>query len=140
MARITVKHRHGRTFDINIRGYSLLSDEPVPIGEDEGPSPTELMVAGLAACAAEEAMRSLSQMNLPYEDLEVEASFTWDAASERVATVGLLVSLPPGLSHDALSSVETAMLSCPARKMLTQPPDVRYDFTGRVFTAEAAGL
>jgi putative redox protein len=132
MARITVKHRHSQTFDINIRGYALLSDEPVPIGEDEGPSPTELMVAGLASCAAEEAMKSLAALGLPYQDLEIEADFAWDVESERVASVRLVVSLPSDLDEAAASALEAAMMSCPARKMLTQPPSVQYDFSGSI--------
>jgi hypothetical protein len=41
VARITVKHRHGQSFDIQVRGYPLVSDEPVTLGgDDEGPTPT----------------------------------------------------------------------------------------------------
>ena len=130
MARITVKHRYAQAFDIDIRGMRLLSDEPVVLGgEDEGPTPTELMVAGLAACAAEEGLRHLSQMGLPFEPLEIEADFSWDLGSERVAAVQLAVTLPPDLSDSEVQAVEKAMLACPARKMLTQPPSVDYEFS-----------
>lgn len=132
MARITVKHRYAQAFDIDIRGMRLLSDEPVVLGgEDEGPTPTELMVAGLAACAAEEGLRHLSQVGLPFEPLEIEADFGWDAGSERIASVRLVVTLPPDLSDADVQAVEKAMLACPARKMLTQPPSVDYEFSSR---------
>jgi putative redox protein len=132
VARITVKHRYGQAFDIDIRGSRLLSDEPVVLGgEDGGPTPTELMVAGLAACAAEEGLRHLSSRGLPFQPLEVEADFAWDVASERVASVQLAVTLPSDLSDADVREVETAMLSCPARKMLTQPPSVDYEFSSR---------
>jgi putative redox protein len=132
MARITVKHRYAQAFDIDIRGMRLLSDEPVVLGgEDEGPTPTELMVAGLAACAAEEGLRHLSQRGLPFEPLEIEADFAWDAESERVATVRLAVTLPSDLSDADIRAVEQSMLGCPARKMLTQPPGVDYEFSSR---------
>jgi putative redox protein len=130
MARITVKHRYGQAFDIDIRGIRLLSDEPVVLGgEDEGPTPTELMVAGLAACAAEEGLRRLSQEGLPYQPFEIEADFAWDAGSERVASVRLAVVLPSDLSDAAVKAVESAMLACPARKMLTEPPSLDYVFS-----------
>jgi uncharacterized OsmC-like protein len=132
MARITVKHRYAQAFDIDIRGMKLLSDEPVVLGgEDEGPTPTELMVAGLAACAAEEGLRHLTQVGLPFEALEIGADFTWDVASERIATVRLTVTLPPDLSDADVLEVEKAMLTCPARKMLTQPPNLDYQFNTR---------
>ncbi len=136
MARITVKHRTAQSFDIDIRGIRLLSDEPVVLGgEDEGPTPTELMIAGLAACAAEEGLRYLTSTGLPFQPLAVEADFTWDMASERVATVKLAVTLPPDLSDSDVTAVEAAMLSCPARKMLTQPPGVEYTFSSKPIVA-----
>jgi putative redox protein len=132
MARITVRHRDAQAFDIDIRGMRLLSDEPVALGgEDEGPTPTELMVAGLAACAAEEGLRHLSQMGLPFESLQIEADFAWDARTERVASVSLAVSLPSDLSEAQVQAVERAMLACPARKMLTEPPSIEYEFSNR---------
>ena len=132
MARITVKHRYAQAFDIDIRGMRLLSDEPVALGgEDEGPTPTELMVAGLAACAAEEGLRHLSQMGLPFESLLIEADFAWDSGAERVASVSLAVALPSDLGDAEVQAVERAMLACPARKMLTEPPSVEYQFSSR---------
>ena len=137
MARITVRHRTAQSFDIDIRGIRLLSDEPVGLGgEDEGPTPTELMIAGLAACAAEEGLRYLTSTGLPFQPLEVEADFTWDAASSRVATVRLEVTLAPDLSSEDVEAVQAAMLSCPARKMLTEPPEVAYRFSSRPVAAK----
>jgi putative redox protein len=129
MARITIKHRLGRSFDIAIRGYSLVSDEPTTHGgEGEGPTPTELMVAGLASCAADEAERRLAEMGMTYAQLEVGVDFDWDDATERIACVRLQVALPPGLSSEAGMLIRNAMLSCPALKMLTLPPEVECDF------------
>ena len=136
MARITVKHRYGDAFDIHIRGSKLVSDEPVAVGgEDEGPTPTELMVAGLAACAAEEAVKYLSQAGLAFQDFEVEADFAWDPAIERVASVTLRVTMPHGLTASQAHAAEVAMLACPARKMLTDPPALHYDFRQVAHTA-----
>lgn len=136
MARITVRHRTAQSFDIDIRGIRLLSDEPAVLGgEDEGPTPTELMVAGLAACAAEEGLRYLSGRGLPYQPLEVEADFAWDVATERIASVRLAVTLAPDLSDEDVKAVEAAMLACPARKMLTQPPSLEYRFGSRPVSA-----
>ena len=97
-------------------------------GEDEGPTPTELMVAGLAACAADEAMKRLTEAGMAYQQLAVEADFAWDLKSERVASVRLSVTLPSGLSEAGREIVRAAMLTCPARKMLEQPPHVECDF------------
>lgn len=129
MARITVRHRLGRSFDIEIRGYALVSDEPSTLGgEGEGPTSTELMVAGLAACAADKAESQLAERGMSYAQLEVGADFDWDPKAERITSVHLEISLPSDLGADAGQLIRTAMLSCPALKMLRQPPDVVCNF------------
>jgi putative redox protein len=129
MARITVKHRHGQSFDVRVRGSSLISDEPVTLGgDDQGPTPTELMVAGLAACAADEVVNSLKAIGARAEATEVWADFSWDAKGNRVASIRLAVSFPEEIGDSARKRVLLAMLSCPARKMLSEPPRVVYEF------------
>ncbi len=128
MARITVKHRHGQSFDIHVRGYRLVSDEPVTLGgDDEGPTPTELMVAGLAACAADEVVKSLMDEGVSFDLTEVEADFVWDAEGRRVASIRLSITLPDEISESTRQKLLLAMLSCPARKMLAEPPNVEYE-------------
>jgi putative redox protein len=129
MARITVTHRHGQSFDIRVRGYALISDEPVTLGgDDEGPTPTELVVAGLAACAADEVVKCLAGMGARIEPTEVGADFTWDTSRDRVTSIRLTVTFPDEISQDAREAVLRSMLSCPARKLLSEPPNVEYEF------------
>jgi uncharacterized OsmC-like protein len=129
MARITVKHRHGQSFDIRVRGYALISDEPVTLGgDDEGPTPTELMVAGLAACAADEAVKWLAAIGERFEPTEVAADFDWDSEGRRITSIRLDVTVPDVISTSARNDVLHAMESCPARKMLAEPPSVEYGF------------
>jgi putative redox protein len=133
MSRITVTHRHGKSFDVRVRGYALISDEPVTLGgDDEGPTPTELMVAGLAACAADEAVRCLSDRGEGFQPVEVGADFAWDSAGSRVRSIHLSIVLPTDLSQDSSDAVMEAVLSCPARKMLTDAPTIEYKLQGRV--------
>lgn len=129
MARITVKHRHGQSFDIRVRGFALVSDEPVTLGgDDEGPTPTELMVAGLAACAADEVVKCIAGIGEKLEPVEVGADFTWDAEGGRIASIRLSVTLPEEIAKGTGENLLRAMLTCPARKMLAEPPTVEYAF------------
>jgi len=142
MARITVTHRHGQSFSIHVRGHALVSDEPVTLGgDDEGPTPTELMVAGLAACAADEVVKSLSHDGLSFDVTEVGADFGWDADGGRVAWVRLSVTLPDQISERTRETLLQSMLSCPARKMLAEPPHVEYELSaGGIPTLVGSGL
>ena len=131
MARITVTHRHGQSFDVRVRGYALISDEPVTLGgDDEGPTPTELMVAGLAACAADEVVKALAAMGQAFESTEVGADFEWDLEAGRVAGVEITAIIPTGVSEEARTKALEAILECPARKMLMEPPRLEYRLRG----------
>ncbi len=142
MARITVKHRHGQSFGIQVRGYPLVCDEPVTLGgDDEGPTPTELMVAGLAACAADEVVKCLIAAGLSHDLTEVAADFTWDADGRRVASIRLSVTLPDAINENTRQKVMLSMFACPARKMLAEPPNVEYELNaGGVPTLAGPGL
>jgi putative redox protein len=130
MARITVKHRHGQSFDIRVRGYALISDEPVTAGgDDEGPTPTELVVAGLAACAADEAVKRLAAIGERFEPIEIGADFDWDSQGCRVSSIRLEVRVPDVIGASARNEVLHAMQSCPARKMLAEPPTIEYELS-----------
>src|SRR5579859_430778 len=53
MPYLTVTHRGSHRFEVNVEGHRLLVDEGVAAGgRDSGPTPTELLAASLASCAA----------------------------------------------------------------------------------------
>jgi putative redox protein len=109
-------------------------------GDDEGPTPTELMVAGLAACAADEVVKSLMDEGVSFDPTEVGADFAWDAQGRRVASIRLSVTLPEEISESTRQKLLVAMLSCPARKMLAGPPNVEYELkAGRIPTLVGPG-
>lgn len=142
MPRITVQHRYGTSFDVRVRGYSLISDQPVTLGgEDEGPAPTELVVAGLAACAADAAAQWLAAHELPVDGLAVDADFTWSADGSRVERVEVDVHLPPGLEDRARAGVAEAIHRCPVRHLLMEPVRVEFEIEGEpeAVAARSAG-
>lgn len=136
-ARITVTHRHDLSFEIRVRGCSLISDEPVTLGgEDEGPTPVELMIAGLAACAADAATRKLVDLGLPYEPVEVTADFDWDPSGTRLHDISIQIVLPSEIDTASRNAAMAAALQCPARRLLVEPPMLHYE----CMTADAALL
>jgi DNA-binding FrmR family transcriptional regulator len=51
MPTLNVTHQTGDQFQLQVRGHRLLCDQPLADGgTDQGPTPTELFVASLAAC------------------------------------------------------------------------------------------
>jgi len=125
MARITVTHRHAFSFDVNIRGYGLVTAEPVTAGgTGDGPTPTELMVAGIAAAAAVEAIGKLTKLGRPYWPLEVAADFAWDRSGERIEEVTLAVALPGVIDPKTTQAVVEAISAGPGVRLLAEPPRI----------------
>src|SRR3954453_18753396 len=98
MGEVWVGYRGGDRFAIDFRGHRLEVDQPVEDGgADAAPTPTELFVAGLAACVAHYARRYLARHELPTEGLAVEAHFAMAAKPARVGRVDVCLHLPDGV-------------------------------------------
>jgi putative redox protein len=110
-----------------IQGHELRFDQPasVPGGEDRGPSPLDVMVASIAACAHYFAAAYLHGRGLATEGLSVAV----DAEKERVpvARIGRLVMkvhVPAGLTAAQIAGIERAIKNCPAYGTLLHSPTV----------------
>ena len=110
-----------------VGNHELVFDQqpPVPGGGDRGPSPLDVMVVSVAACAHYFAAAYLYGRGSSTEGLTVEV----DAEKERVpiSRVGRLlitIRVPPGLSKSQLAGIERAVKSCPAYGTLLRPPTV----------------
>ena len=120
---------------------SWSSNQPtsVPGGEDRGPSPLDVMVVSVAACAHYYAAAYLHGRGLPTAGLTVEV----EAMKERhpVSRIGsftMKVRVPPGLDERQIAGIERAIKSCPAYGTLLHAPvvDVSVD-AGRAPAHEA---
>jgi uncharacterized OsmC-like protein len=107
--------------------HEVVFDQPRSVagGEDRGPSPLDVMVVSIAACAHYFAAAYLHGRSLPTEGLSVEV----DAEKERlpISRIGRLairVKLPGGLSDKHVAGVERAVKSCPAYGTLLHAPSV----------------
>jgi putative redox protein len=52
-------------------GHQLLADEPRPIGEDQGPTPYDLLLAGLGACTSMTVRMYAARKGWPLERIRV---------------------------------------------------------------------
>ncbi|MEO6822199.1 MAG: OsmC family protein [Candidatus Nanopelagicales bacterium] len=123
-----VDYRSGDRFDIAIRDHLVTVDQPLDLGGDDlGPTPTELFVAGLATCVAFYARRYLRRHKLDANGLAVEASYRLGSAPARVSDIDICVHLPfelPPARRDGLLAVAG---HCTVHNSITHPP--RIDIT-----------
>lgn len=127
MHTLNVAHLDGDRFEMRVRRHRLVVDQPVADGgSDLGPTPTELFVAGLAACVAFYAGRFLARHGLGPEGLRVEAGFTMSAdRPARVDAVTLRLVTPRPLPEQRRRALLAVVDRCTVHNSLRVAPDVR---------------
>lgn len=120
-----VRPTGGDRFAISVRGHELSVDQPVGDGgEDTAPTPTELFVAGLAACVAFYARRYLARHELSAEGLLVESDFSIGGRPARVDSWSVRVTPPPSLPEERREAFLAVISHCTVHNTLLQPPEV----------------
>lgn len=126
MNGIRVQHDGGDRYRIRVRRHEILVDQPIEDGgSDEGPTPTELFVAGIASCVAFYGGRYLRRHDLSADGFSVDCA--WDFAADRPARVGkveILVRLPDGFPEERRKPLLSVIEHCTVHNSLRQPPEI----------------
>ena len=127
MPNLSVTHQNNDRFQLQVRGHRLTCDQPpADGGTDQGPTPTELFVASLAACVGFYARRFLARHHLDADGLRVEAAFTMSPdRPARVATITLRLLLPQPLEPNRRRALLAVVDHCTVHNSLRTPPEVR---------------
>jgi uncharacterized OsmC-like protein len=107
--------------------HEVVFDQPlgVPGGQDRGPSPLDLMVLSVAACAHYFASAFLYARGHATDAVTVEVeSEKQRLPVSRIGRLTLRVRLPAGLSDGEIAGIERAIKGCPAYGTLLHPPTV----------------
>lgn len=134
---MTVQHLSGDRFRIDVRGHWLLVDQPEAAGgEDAGPTPTELFVGSLAACAGHFAGRFMRRHGLSTHGLAVECDYEFapDRPS-RVGSVALHLILPEGFPEARREALTAVVEHCTVHNSIADAPDVTLDLVDAVRVA-----
>ncbi|HEY7487187.1 MAG TPA: OsmC family protein [Streptosporangiaceae bacterium] len=129
MDDITVHHHYDDEFAVLIRDNLILVDQPLEAGGgDAGPTPTELFVASLAACAAFYARRYLARHGLPAEGLEVGATYqVSDRPPARVTGIDLRIQLPATIPEQRRKALIAVVERCTVHNSITHLPLIEID-------------
>jgi uncharacterized OsmC-like protein len=112
---------------VRVGEHELVFDQPnsVPGGEDRGPSPLDVMVASVAACAHYFAAAYLHGRGLSTEGLTVEVEAEKERLPvSRIGRLSMKVRVPRGLGERQIAGIERAIKSCPAYGTLLHLPSV----------------
>ncbi|MDQ2676116.1 MAG: OsmC family protein [Actinomycetota bacterium] len=116
--RVVARRRTGFTHDVEIEGgHTLISDEPASAGgNDEGPSPTRLLAASLAACTAITVEMYADRKGWDVGELEAEVETSYEGPVPTRFEVTL--RLPAELESEQVEKLLVIAGKCPVHKAL----------------------
>jgi putative redox protein len=116
--RAIARQREKYTHDLKIRDHLLTADEPSDAGgEDEGPSPQELLAASLASCTAITMEMYAKRKGWNVDGLEVDVDYT-PAERGCVTRFELVMKMPAHLSEDQVEKLRVIAAKCPVHRTL----------------------
>jgi putative redox protein len=124
------------THRIEIRQHQLLVDEPPDKGgEDEGPSPQELLAASLASCVAITMEMYAKRKGWDIGPVEVQCEYA-SPERDRPTEFKLVLRLSPGCTVEQAESLRVIAGKCPVHRIL----EGQVSFDERVELVEPAAM
>jgi putative redox protein len=116
--KATARRSANFTHTISMRDHQVVSDEPRESGgEDEGPSPEELLAASLASCTAVTMEMYAQRKGWEVGPIEVDAEFT-PAERGCPTKFALVLRLPENLTEEQVDSLRVIAAKCPIHRTL----------------------
>ena len=127
--QMDVRFVAGEAYEVAVRGHRVLADQSAEAGgQDAAPTPTELFVASLAACAAFYAGRYLTRHGYSRDGLAVSADYEMAAdRPARVASIRMTVRPPDDLPAERWPALRAVATHCTVHNTLAVRPAVSID-------------
>ena len=108
------KFRH----DVRVRSHTITADEPKDHGgDDDGPSPQELLAAALASCTAITIEMYAKRKGWDVAGLTVDVEYS-PAERGHPTKFGLLMRMPAHLSEEQVERLSVIAAKCPVHRTL----------------------
>jgi putative redox protein len=119
----TAHRRSGYAHDVEVDGHKLVVDEPQESGgTDEGPSPTRLVAAALAACTAITVEMYAGRKDWELGAVEVEVEMEGTESGGR--SFDVLLRIPVSLDEEQQEKLRVIAGKCPVHRMLAAETEV----------------
>ncbi len=121
------------TQQITVRGHRLVADEPTPLGDDTGPSPYDLVLAGLGACTAMTLRMYADRKQWPLEHISVslrhsrihaEDCASCETRTGRLDRVERVIEFRGDLDDDQRSRLLAIADKCPVHRTLQSEVEI----------------
>jgi putative redox protein len=109
----------GYSHEVEVDGHHVVTDEPRECGgNDEGPSPTRLLVASLAACTATTVEMYADRKGWKLGAVEAEAELV-SAERDEPTRYAVEVRIPAPLADEQVERIKHIAGRCPVHRTLT---------------------
>ena len=116
--RAVARQREKFTHDVKAGDHTFTVDEPVESGgQDEGPSPQELLAAALASCTAVTIEMYAQRKGWDTSGLEVDVEYT-PAERGSPTKFELVLKMPPHLDEEQIERLQVIAAKCPVHRTL----------------------
>lgn len=121
---LTVNYLGNFQFEAEARGHTVICDQPIEDhGDDEGMTPTELMLVSLAACSGHYAVYYLKTRDLPREGLRVKVDAVKAASPSRIGKFTITVEAPGLTDPHHIEGVRRSVAKCLVKNTMAMPPE-----------------
>lgn len=126
-----IGHEHYVT-KLSMRGHLLVADEPVDNGgKDAGPTPSELVLAGLAACTASTLRMYIDRKDWDVERIDLELSIqTEKTETGQISRIDRVINITGNITDEQKARLLEIADKCPVHKLLTNPIEIKTTSTG----------
>jgi ribosomal protein S12 methylthiotransferase accessory factor len=108
----------------HLGSYTLKTDQPPPGGEGTAPSPFDMFLAALGACAGFYVLSFCRQRNLPTAGLQLIQRVEMDPITHLAGKVSLTIQLPADFPDKYKAAVTRAAQQCKISQQFEHPPIV----------------
>jgi len=113
----------GMRVDVGYKGFTVMTDQPKQAGGDGGaPSPFDLFLASIGACAGFYALNFCKARKISTEGLGLSVELDYDDAQKMVGVVRIYLKLPDGFPGEYKDAMVRSVESCTVKKHIQNPP------------------
>jgi putative redox protein len=134
---LEIRFPGGARVDAEFEGFVVHTDQPASGGgEASAPTPFELFLASIGACAGIYVLGFLRQRNLPTQGLRLIQRVHSNRATGMVEDIAIDILVPEGFPEKYLPAMIRSAELCAVKKHLEHPPNI--SVTARVGTSTNA--
>ena len=123
--RVSVEYKDGKKQDVKLGKYIVSTDQMEEEGGDEtAPSPFQLFVMSLAACAAYYVREFCTSRDLSTDGIKVTQMIDMDWQKKALRFVKITVELPESFPEKYRDAVVRAAQQCSVKKAISQMPEI----------------